>query len=63
MFRFMTAFVGSVVYNCLRPQAPPSMGLTRHEDWSGLPFPSPGDLPDPGTEPVSPVSPHWKAKS
>ena len=28
-------------------EAPPSMGLSR-QDWSGLPFPSPGDLPDPG---------------
>ena len=32
-------------------QAPPSMGFSRQEYWSGLPFPSPGDLPDPGTEP------------
>ena len=31
-------------------RAPPSMGLSRHGDWSGLPFPSPGDLPDPGIE-------------
>ena len=29
-------------------QAPPSMGFSRQECWSGLPFPSPGDLPDPG---------------
>ena len=29
-------------------QAPLSMGFSRQEDWSGLPFPSPGDLPDPG---------------
>ena len=32
-------------------QAPPSMGFSRQEYWSGLPFPSPGDLPDPGIEP------------
>ena len=32
-----------------------SMGFHRQEYWSGLPFPSPGDLPDPGTEPISPV--------
>ena len=32
-------------------QAPLSMGLSRQEYWSGLPFPSPGDLPDPGIEP------------
>ena len=34
-------------------QAPPSMGFSRQEYWSGLPFPSPGDLPNPGMEPVS----------
>ena len=38
-------------------QAPLSMGFSRQEYWSGLPFPSPGDLPDPGTEPVSLTSP------
>ena len=36
-------------------QAPPSMGFYRQEYWSGSPFPSPGDLPDPGIEPVSPT--------
>ena len=36
-------------------QAPPSMGFSRQEYWSGLPCPSPGDLPDPGIEPRSPV--------
>ena len=35
-------------------QAPPSMGFSRQEYWSGLPFPSPGDLPDAGIEPRSP---------
>ena len=35
-------------------QAPPSMGFSRQEYWSGLPFPSPGDLPDPGIKPGSP---------
>ena len=35
--------------------APPSMGFSRQESWSGLPFPSPGDLSDPGIEPVSPA--------
>ena len=38
------------------PQAPLSMGFSRQEYWSGLPFPSPGDLPNPGIEPVSPAS-------
>ena len=36
-------------------QAPPSMGFSWQEYWSGLPFPSPGDLPDPGIEPGSPA--------
>ena len=36
-------------------QASPSMGFSRQEYWSGLPFPSPGDLPDPGSEPGSPT--------
>ena len=34
-------------------QAPLSMGFSRQEHWSGLPFFSPGDLPDPGIEPTS----------
>ena len=34
-------------------QAPPSTGFSRQECWSGLPFPSPGHLPDPGIEPGS----------
>ena len=38
-------------------QAPLSMGFSRQEYWSGLPFPSPGDLPDPGMEPTSLTSP------
>ena len=36
-------------------QASQSMGFSRQEYWSGLPFPSPGDLPDPGIEPGSPT--------
>ena len=36
-------------------QAPPSMGFSRQEYWSGLPFPSPRDLSDPGIEPASPT--------
>ena len=36
-------------------QARLSMGFSRQEHWSGLPFPSPGTLPNPGIEPVSPV--------
>ena len=36
-------------------QSPQSMEFSRQEYWSGLPFPSPGDLPDPGIEPGSPA--------
>ena len=36
-------------------QTSPSMGFSRQEYWSGLPFPSPGDLPNPGIEPRSPA--------
>ena len=36
-------------------QAPPSMGFSRQEYWSGLTFPSPGDLPNPGIEPKFPA--------
>ena len=41
-------------------QAPLSMGFSRQEYWSGVPFPSPGDLPNSGIEPKSPVSPAWQ---
>ena len=34
---------------------PLSMGFSRQEDWSGLPCPPPGDLPDPGIEPMAPA--------
>ena len=37
-------------------KAPLSVGFPRQEYWHGLPFPSPGDLPDPGMEPGSPAS-------
>ena len=39
------------------------MGFSKQEYWSGLPFPTPGDLPDSGIEPVSPVSPALQADS
>ena len=38
-------------------QVPLSMGFPKQEYWSGQPFPSPGDLPDPGIKPACPVSP------
>ena len=36
-------------------QAPPSLGFSRQKYWSGFPFPSPGDLPNPGIEARSPA--------
>ena len=55
-------YVVRVVSDSLQPnglarQAPLSMGFSRQEYWGGLPFPSPGDLPDPGIEPESLMSP------
>ena len=47
----------SVILWTVARQAPLSMGFPRQEYWSGLPFTFPGDLPDPGGEPVSPASP------
>ena len=48
--------------DCTR-QSPLSMGFPRQEYWSGLPFPSPGDLPDSGIEPASLVSPELQVDS
>ena len=48
--------------DCIAYQAPPSMGFSRQECWSGLPFPSPGDLPDPGIELPDPgIEPRYPA--
>ena len=44
-------------------QVPLSMGFSRQEYWSGLPFLPPGDLPDPGIEPLSPASPALQTDS
>ena len=50
--------------DCVAWQAPLLMGFPRQEYWSGLRFPSPGDLPDPETEPISPaLGRHWQADS
>ena len=58
----------SLVWHFVTPwtiayQAPPSMEFSRQEYWSGLPFPPPWDLPNPGTEPTSPASSAWQADS
>ena len=63
-FKILTNFIhggGLVTNSCptlaipwtVACQAPLSMGFSSQEYWSGLPFPSPGDLPDPGNEPMS----------
>ena len=57
--------MGSVPQSCpilcdpvdCSPPGPSVLGFLRQESWNGLPFPPPGDLPDPGIEPVSPASP------
>ena len=61
-FRSMSQLVGLVTKLCptlaspwtVAQQSPLSMGLFRQEHWYGLPFPSPGDLTDPGIDPGSP---------
>ena len=62
------ACVRSVNFDSATPrtvarQAPLSMGFPSQEDWSRLPFPSPGDLPTPGVEPTPLVSPALQAGS
>ena len=51
--------VTSVMFDCdtmdYCPQVPLSVGFSRQEYWSGVPFPSPGNLPNPWIKPVSPV--------
>ena len=44
-------------------QAPLSMEFSRQGYWSGLPFPPPGNLPNPGIKPTSLMSPHWQEGS
>ena len=63
------SFLASVVSDSVRPhrrhrahQAPPSLGLSRQEHWSGLPFPSPGNLPE-IFQGSNPLLPHWQAGS
>ena len=45
------------------PLVPLSLGFSRQEYWSGLPLSPPGDLPNPGIEPIPPVSPTLQADS
>ena len=52
---FLLLFTHSWTPWTVARQAPLSMGFSRQEHWSGLPFPSPGDLPDSGIQPASPI--------
>ena len=52
-----------VIHRTVACQVPLSMRFPRQEHWSGLPCPPPGDLPSPGTEPASLVSPALQADS
>ena len=54
--RFSTVWLYEILWTVAR-QPPLSMGFSRQEYWSGLPCPSPGDLPNPGIEPASLTSP------
>ena len=62
LYHFVLLCSRSVMSDSLRlwtvaHQAPLSMGFPRQEYWSGLPFPSPGDLPNPGIKLASPALP------
>ena len=57
MFHMCSVMSDSVTPWTVARQARLSMEFPRQESWSGLPFPTPGDLPDPGIEPESLVSP------
>ena len=76
-YKFMIKIFSTVIYAflcvqlCLTLCNPLDYSLTdssvhefsRQEYWNGLPFPTPMDLPNPGTEPASPASPTWQADS
>ena len=52
-----------VILRTVARQAPLSMGFSRQEYWSGLPFPTPGDLPDQGSNPCLWCLLHWQTDS
>ena len=66
-FQYIGGAVTSAVSDCailwtVAHQAPLSKGFSRQQYWSGLPYPPPGDLPDPGIEPMSLISPALAGK-
>ena len=52
---YLVAKLCLTLFNPTDSQAPLSMGFSRQEYWNGLPFPSPGDCPNPRIEPISPA--------
>ena len=60
VLRHVWLFVTTWTVAC---QAPLSMGFSRQKYWSGFPFPTPGDLPDPGIKPRSLCLLHWREDS
>ena len=54
---WLSVTLWTIAHKGVAHHAPLSAGFSRQEYWSGLPYSSPGALPDPGTEPESPVSP------
>ena len=62
MFVLCSVVSDSVIPWTKASQTPLSMGFPRQEFWSRLPFPSPGDLPDPGIEPASLTSPALRGR-
>ena len=61
--RFSHAWLLATLWIVAPPPVPLFMGFSRQEYWSGLPWPPPGDLPNPGIEPTSPLSPALQADS
>ena len=57
--RVLSCFSGIRLWT-IACQAPLSMGFSRQEYWRGLLCPPPGDIPDLGIEPASPMSLHWQ---
>ena len=54
----------ATLWTVAHQESPPlCMRFSRQEDWSGFPCPPPGDLPNPGIEPMSLCLPHWQADS
>ena len=57
LLKILDNIYGRILRTILAHQAPKSMGFSRQEYWSGLPYPTPGDLPNPGMECASPAVP------